>query len=65
MKPMSCCVVIAADSGSVFAMLWKDGKIEDRTTVAARPPQYAWIPKLYRCQFLDSVRLLTVRTLTR
>jgi hypothetical protein len=29
-----------------LAMLWKDGKIEESTTLAARPPQYAWIPKL-------------------
>jgi len=46
MKPISCWVVICADSGKVLAMVWKDGKMEERTTLAARPPQYAWIPKL-------------------
>jgi hypothetical protein len=45
-KPINACVVIAAESGKVLAMLWKDGKMEERTTLAARPPQYAWIPKL-------------------
>jgi hypothetical protein len=39
-------VVICADSGKVLAMVWKEGKIEERTMLAARPPQYAWIPKL-------------------
>lgn len=39
-------MVICADSGRVLAMVWKDGKIDERTTLAARPPQYAWIPKL-------------------
>jgi hypothetical protein len=27
-------------------MLWKDGKMDERTTLAARPPQYAWMPNL-------------------
>ena len=46
MKPINACVVICADSGKVLAMPWKDGKIDESTTLAARPAQYAWIPKL-------------------
>jgi hypothetical protein len=45
-KPISCVVVMRADSGRVFAMCWKDGKMLASTTFAARPPQYACTPKL-------------------
>jgi hypothetical protein len=41
MKPISWFVVMAADTGIVFFMCWKVGKIQDRTTFIARPPQYA------------------------
>jgi hypothetical protein len=63
-KPISCCVVMAADSGRVFDMLWKEGNIAERTTLAARPPQYAWIPKLLDVVVRDCMSRWAVRELT-